>query len=144
MRRVRGQGLVETAFILPVLLMAILGVIEAALLIQGYITVQHSARSAARFAASYQPPLGACVDADGDEPAESLNHPRIAKGRPVHDLAGIAPLGVEVDQHQTIFGAGSLEPRSVVEPIDLVLRSSCDHGRGVLLRQPGPAVDRHQ
>jgi len=66
MKKVRGQGLVETAFILPVLLMAILGIIEAALLIQGYVTVQHSARSAARFAASYQPPLGACLDADGD------------------------------------------------------------------------------
>jgi hypothetical protein len=66
MKRLRGQGLVETALILPVLLLLILGIIESALLIQGYITVQHAARSAARFAASYQPPQGACVDLDGD------------------------------------------------------------------------------
>ena len=58
----RGQGLVEFALILPVLLLIILGIIEAAFIIQGYITVQHSAREAARFAVTYQPVQGECLD----------------------------------------------------------------------------------
>jgi hypothetical protein len=66
MKRRRGQGLVEFALILPVLLLVLLGIIEAALVVQGYLTVQHAAREAARFAVTYQPVQGACVDLDKD------------------------------------------------------------------------------
>ncbi len=62
----RGQGLVEFALILPVLLMVVLGIIEASLVVQGYVTVQHAAREAARFAVTYQPIQGACLDQDRD------------------------------------------------------------------------------
>jgi hypothetical protein len=62
MKRRRGQGLVEFALILPILLLIILGIIEAAFLIQGYITVQHAAREAARFAVTYQPFQGQKLD----------------------------------------------------------------------------------
>ena len=62
MNRRKGQGLVEFALILPVLLLIILGIIEAAFVIQGYITVQHAAREAARFAVAYQPVQGECLD----------------------------------------------------------------------------------
>ena len=62
MKRRRGQGLVEFALILPILLLVILGIIEAAFLIQGYITVQHAAREAARFATTYQPFQGQKLD----------------------------------------------------------------------------------
>jgi hypothetical protein len=58
MKRRRGQGLVEFALILPVLLFILLGIIEAAFVIQGYLTVQHAAREAARFAVAYQPIQG--------------------------------------------------------------------------------------
>jgi len=66
MKMRRGQGIVEFALILPVLLLVILGLMEAAFVIQGYLTVQHAAREAARFAVAYQPLQGACLDQDGD------------------------------------------------------------------------------
>ncbi|NIV29495.1 MAG: hypothetical protein GWN58_08285, partial [Anaerolineae bacterium] len=62
MKRRRGQGLVEFALILPVLLFILLGIIEAAFVIQGYLTVQHAAREAARFAVAYQPIQGKRLD----------------------------------------------------------------------------------
>lgn len=60
----RGQGLLEFALILPVLLAILLGIIEAAFVIQGYLTVQHAAREAARFAVTYQPFQGYRLDGE--------------------------------------------------------------------------------
>ena len=51
----RGQGLVEFALILPLLLMLLLGVVEGARLAWAYITVQEAAREAARYAVSGRP-----------------------------------------------------------------------------------------
>jgi len=65
-KRRRGQGLVEFALLLPILLLVILGIVEAALVIQGFLAVQHAAREAARFAITYQPVQGGCLDRDGD------------------------------------------------------------------------------
>jgi hypothetical protein len=62
----KGQGLVEFALILPVLLAIILGIIEAALVIQGHLAAQHIARETARWAVTYQPVQGACLDKDKD------------------------------------------------------------------------------
>ena len=73
MNRRRGQGIVEFALILPVLLLVILGLIEAAFVIQGYLAVQHAAREAARFAVTYQPFQGACLN---DKPAPYPYCPR--------------------------------------------------------------------
>jgi len=64
MKRRTGQGLVEFALVLPVLLLIILGIVEAAFLIQGYLTVQHAAREAARFAVTYQPIRGYKLSGD--------------------------------------------------------------------------------
>jgi hypothetical protein len=58
MRRQKGQGLVEFALIAPVLLLVILAIIEMALVFQGYLTVQHAAREAARWAVTYKPDQG--------------------------------------------------------------------------------------
>ncbi len=58
LKRQKGQGLVEFALILPVLLLIILAIIEMALIFQGYLTVQHAAREAARWAVTYQPERG--------------------------------------------------------------------------------------
>lgn len=66
MEKRRGQGMVEFALIFPILLLVIFGIIEVSLIVQGYLTVQHAAREAARFAVSYQPLQGTCVDKDGD------------------------------------------------------------------------------
>jgi regulation of enolase protein 1 (concanavalin A-like superfamily) len=57
----KGQGLVEFALILPVLLLVLLGIIEASWLIWSYITVQNAAREAARYAVT-----GAPLDAQGN------------------------------------------------------------------------------
>lgn len=50
-----GQGLVEFALILPLLLLLLLGVVEGARIAWAYITVQEAAREAVRFAVSGQP-----------------------------------------------------------------------------------------
>ncbi len=54
----RGQSMVEFALVLPVLLLVIFLIIEGALVLQGYLAVQHAAREAARWAITYQPPQG--------------------------------------------------------------------------------------
>ena len=46
--RLRAQGMVEFALILPGLLMMVLSIIEGALLFQSYLAIQHAAREAAR------------------------------------------------------------------------------------------------
>jgi len=60
-RRV-GQGMVEFALALPVLLLVVFLIIEAAFLIQGYLAVEHAAREAARWAITYQPVQGYRLD----------------------------------------------------------------------------------
>ncbi len=57
-----GQGLVEFALVLPVLLLVIFLLIEGALLLQAYLAVQHAAREAARWAITYQPNQGQRLD----------------------------------------------------------------------------------
>jgi len=54
-KRQKGQGLVEFALVLPALLMILLGIIEAAVIFQSYLGVQHASREAARFAVTMQP-----------------------------------------------------------------------------------------
>jgi regulation of enolase protein 1 (concanavalin A-like superfamily) len=62
LRRQQGQGMVEFALISPVLLMTLLAIIETALIFQGYLTVQHAAREAARWAVTYKPERGTQLD----------------------------------------------------------------------------------
>ncbi|MBN1873033.1 MAG: pilus assembly protein [Anaerolineae bacterium] len=62
----RGQSLVEFALILPVLLGVILGLIDGAFIMQGYLSANHAAREATRFAITYQPVQGECYDYDED------------------------------------------------------------------------------
>lgn len=65
-RRNRGQNMVEFALILPLLLMVLLALIDGAFIMQGYLTVNHAAREAVRFATAYQPDQGKCLDRDRD------------------------------------------------------------------------------
>ena len=53
--RSAGQGLVEFALILPLLLMLLLGIVEGARIAWAFVTVQEAAREAARYAVSGQP-----------------------------------------------------------------------------------------
>ena len=50
-----GQGLVEFAFLLPVLVLIFLGIAEGAHVMQAYLALQNGARQAARYAVSGQP-----------------------------------------------------------------------------------------
>ena len=63
-RKSIGQALVELALILPLLIGMIIGIIDTALLVQGYLTVNHAAREAARWAIAYQPAQGECLHRD--------------------------------------------------------------------------------
>ncbi|MFQ5435684.1 MAG: TadE/TadG family type IV pilus assembly protein, partial [Anaerolineae bacterium] len=49
-----GQGLVEFALVIPVLLLILWGLIEFSRIFQGYLTVQHAAREGARYAVTGQ------------------------------------------------------------------------------------------
>ncbi len=60
----RGQSLVEFALIIPVLLIVFFALIDGAFLIQAYLTLNHAAREAARFAVTYQPVQGECYEHD--------------------------------------------------------------------------------
>ena len=57
-----GQAIAEFALMLPVLLMILFVLIEGALVIQGYLTVQYAAREAARWAVTYRPVQGETID----------------------------------------------------------------------------------
>ena len=59
--KIRGQGLVEFALILPVLMLILLGIAEGAHVIQSYIAAQNAVRDAARYAVSGKP-----LNATGD------------------------------------------------------------------------------
>jgi hypothetical protein len=50
----KGQGLVEFALILPLLLLMVFGIVEFGRIFQAYLTVQHAAREAARYAVTGQ------------------------------------------------------------------------------------------
>ncbi len=50
-RREKGQSLVETALIMPILLLMFIGVLEVGWALRGYLTLLNASREAARFAA---------------------------------------------------------------------------------------------
>ncbi len=68
----RGQGMVEFALALPILLFIILGFIEVARWFQAYLSVQYAARETARYAVSGQPPM---MHDDGEYSCEDEGHP---------------------------------------------------------------------
>jgi len=79
-RFLHGQGMVEFALILPLLLLVIFLLIEGALLLQAYLAVQHAAREAARWAITYQPPQGCKLEGnpyhkDHCDPSDPCTNP---------------------------------------------------------------------
>jgi Flp pilus assembly protein TadG len=50
MRSEKGQSLVETALILPILLLLLFGIVDFGRLLHAYLTIDHAGREAARFA----------------------------------------------------------------------------------------------
>lgn len=89
----KGQGFTEFALILPLLLLLLLGVIEAGRVIWAYITVQNAAREATRYAVTGRPYLDSNTSI-ADQAKVCLGNPRNETGfdepDPVTDL-GIQP-----------------------------------------------------
>jgi hypothetical protein len=67
-----GQSMVEFGMTFPLLLMILLGLIEAARWMHAYLAVQYAAREAARFAVTGNPPLWI---SGGEGSCEALGHP---------------------------------------------------------------------
>ena len=61
-RKERGQGLVELALVLPILLFVIFGLIESARMMQAFLSVQSAAREGARYAVTGRPTPEECDD----------------------------------------------------------------------------------
>ena len=61
-RKMRGQGMVEFALMLPIVLLMIYGLMEMARLMQAYLTIQHAAREGARYAITGQSTTGVVAD----------------------------------------------------------------------------------
>ena len=60
-RKEKGQGLVELALILPLLLLAIFSLIETARMLHAFLVVQNAGREGARYAVTGQPSLDECA-----------------------------------------------------------------------------------
>lgn len=70
--RDRGQGLVEFALILPVLLIVLLGIVDFGRAIYAYNTLSNAARAGVRVAIVNQNPAGlGCASGNGSAPADS-------------------------------------------------------------------------
>ena len=101
-RRQNGQGMVEFALVFPVLLLTVLAIIETALIFQGYLTVQHTAREAARWAITYQPERGMGLDgAPCDEtcdPNESEEEYWTRRVELIKQIAVEKAVGLRIDE----------------------------------------------
>jgi hypothetical protein len=87
----KGQGITEFALILPILLLVILGIIEAGWLIWAYITVQNAAREAARYAVT-----GAPLDDSGNPWVGDPIDDRLPA---IVQVARDSARGLPIDQH---------------------------------------------
>ena len=111
MSKQKGQGLVEFALILPLLLLMFFGIIEFGRIFQAYLTVQHAAREAARYAVT------------GQGGAERV---RAIKEKAVQATAG---LNVDYSKIDWREGPGSGYYAACVE--DSPPGSDCDDGMGM-------------
>jgi Flp pilus assembly protein TadG len=74
LRRDRGQAVVETALVLPLVVLFLLAVVQVGLVVRAQVLVTHAAREAARAAAVDPDPAAAGRAADG---ATSLDPDRL-------------------------------------------------------------------
>ena len=110
--RVSGQGLVEFALVLPLLLLLIFGLVEFGRLFQAWLTLEHAARQAARYAASGVYNTDYCDDVvvllDAADPGHNYGQIDMYDGAAdckvrapkEAERAGLEALGVELDDPQ--------------------------------------------
>ncbi|RLC54637.1 MAG: hypothetical protein DRI80_19030, partial [Chloroflexota bacterium] len=63
--RIRGQGMVEFALVLPVLLLLLFGLVEFGRIFHAWLTLEYAARQAARYAASGALDKAYCAEVAG-------------------------------------------------------------------------------
>jgi regulation of enolase protein 1 (concanavalin A-like superfamily) len=97
-KREKGQGLVEFALVMPVLLLIILAIIETALIFQGYLTVQHAAREAARWAVTYKPEKHRDLDGNVCCPNETDEEYWARRAELIKEKAVEAAVGLRIDE----------------------------------------------
>ena len=107
--RERGQATVEFALILPILAMAILAVLQVALVVRDRIAVVHAAREAARAASVEPDPSGAIRAARRSLPGAEVHVGRRGKiGEPIAVV-------VTFTSHTDLPLVGPLFPDPVLE-----------------------------
>jgi hypothetical protein len=111
MRRQAGQSIVEMAFVLPILLIVLFGIMEFGYLIFAYSTVSQAARNGAETAAQLPPYEGwlnyrTAAPSDGDYPGW--------RGDPC--VNGVL-LAIESDT--TLFRDGAVEGRDIVDYVTI-------------------------
>jgi hypothetical protein len=80
LKKQKGQGLVEFALILPLLLLLLLGIVEGARIIWAYITVQTAAREATRYAVTGRPFIDSNMPFQNDDGTPNLDVINICEG----------------------------------------------------------------
>ncbi len=114
-KRGRSQAMVEFALVLPVLLAFLLALIDGAFLFQGYITVSHAAREAARFAVVYQPPQGECLHHD-------------SLGNPILEPWPYCPRDYQEDPHEA-------DDSYYTRRVELIKRTAVEATTGLRVQQ---------
>jgi Flp pilus assembly protein TadG len=83
-KREQGQATVELALVLPVLVLALLAVLQVALVVRDHVSVVHAAREAARAASVHTDPASAARAAHRTLPGAHVEvGPRPAVGEPI-------------------------------------------------------------
>jgi len=99
----RGQGALEFALLLPVVLMLIFAMIEVARLFQAYMVVENAARYGVRYAQTGEYDPSHCVDLDGDgslcDGAHKVEEEDLARVASIKDVVRGVAVGIMRDDH---------------------------------------------
>ena len=96
-RREGGQGLVEFALVIPIILVVIVGALDLGRAVYAYNTIANAARQGARVAAVNQ--IATSPDCNGDRPVENVANPHWSIKRCAAAAAltlGVQPADVSV------------------------------------------------
>jgi hypothetical protein len=107
-----GQSLVEMAFILPLLLLVIFGIIDFGYYIYSYATIYQSARNAAEVASGAPPYPGRINNSHADDPPDLHANADTCVNQILAAAQDHAPLFEDLEYHVTIvYPEYQLDPR---------------------------------
>lgn len=108
LRRTNGQSIVEMAFVLPVLLMVLFGIMEFGYYIYAYSSVSQAARNGAE-AASLLPPHETWLNYNGTPP----------EGVPFRADKCVDAVYRAVESDATLFGGGINQGRNIINYVTI-------------------------